>query len=99
MFTRVCLHRLLIVGFGCTLFFSCSKKDYLPIKRENLGQDALFNQQLFQPILGRTTQYSGIFQPGSTTYPVQFKLVNVRNITTGCPVIASRLEGSKGRSL
>ncbi|WP_447640640.1 MULTISPECIES: DUF5007 domain-containing protein [Chitinophagaceae] len=85
MFIRIFLHRLLIVCLGCTLLFSCSKKDYLPAKRENLGEDALFNQQLFQPVLGRTTKYSGIFQPGSTTYPVQFRLINVRNVTTGQP--------------
>ena len=85
MYTRVCLYKILIGFIGCTTFFSCSKKDYLPIKRDNLGSDASFNEQLFQPVLGRTTQYSGIFQPGSTTFPIQFRLVNVRSMTTGQP--------------
>ncbi len=85
MYTRVCLNKLLVGLLGCFTLLSCSKKDYLPLKRENLGSDATFNQQVFQPVLGRTTQYSGIFQPGTTTYPVEFRLINVRSMTTGIP--------------
>ncbi|WP_300601666.1 DUF5007 domain-containing protein [Niabella sp.] len=70
--------------FACTaILFSCSTKGYLPQKRDNIGEDAIFNQQLFQPVLGRTTQFGGIFQPGSTTFPAQFKIVNVRSAASG----------------
>ncbi|MGE9312658.1 DUF5007 domain-containing protein [Niabella sp. CJ426] len=71
------------------LIVSCKRSNYLPEVRNNIGDDALFNQYLFQPVLGRTTQYTGIFVPGSTTFPAQFKIINPRNLATG--LIANEL--------
>lgn len=86
MYIKAGLVRLLVGFMVSSLLSSCSKKDYLPIKRDNLGDDAIFNTQVFQPVLGRTTQYSGIFQPGTSTYPISFKIINVKSATTGMAV-------------
>ncbi|MCD2424658.1 DUF5007 domain-containing protein [Niabella pedocola] len=68
---------------GGILAASCGKKYFLPRERNNIGDDAQFNQAVFQPVLGRTTQYMGIFVPGSTTFPAQFRIINARNVATG----------------
>ncbi|MFT4092245.1 MAG: DUF5007 domain-containing protein, partial [Niabella sp.] len=70
----------LLLSF-CMLLYSCGK--FLPEERQNIGSDALFNQTTFQPVLGRTTQYGDIFYAGSTTFPVEFKIINPLRVSTG----------------
>lgn len=61
---------LLCVGVSC--------KKYLPEERETVGEDSRFTMDLLQPVLGRTTYFSNTFFKGSTTFPADFRLVNVR---------------------
>ncbi len=56
--------------------FSCAK--LVPSERETIGLDSDYPLQAFTPYLGRTTIYSDIFYKGSTTYPAEFELQNVR---------------------
>lgn len=56
--------------------FSCGK--FVPSERETIGIDSDFPQTQFTPYLGRTTLYTDLFYKGSTTYPAQFELQNVR---------------------
>lgn len=56
--------------------FSCEQ--YLPEDRENVGGDSRFTKTVYEPVLGRTTLFSENFFQGSTSYPAQFKIVNVR---------------------
>ncbi|MEO6813742.1 MAG: DUF5007 domain-containing protein [Ginsengibacter sp.] len=58
------------------LFFSCKK--FLPQERETVGPDSQFSQDVFQPVLGRTTEFANDFFKGSTTYPSTFKIINPR---------------------
>jgi hypothetical protein len=59
----------------CTVI-SCKK--YLPEERETVGEDSQFTIENMQPVLGRTTYFPNTFFKGSTTYPSDFKIVNVR---------------------
>ncbi len=67
---------VLIPGFIISLTIACKK--YLPEERETIGADSQFTNTVFQPILGRTTVFENNFYKGSTTYPVDFKIINPR---------------------
>lgn len=56
--------------------FSCGK--FVPTERETIGIDSDFPQQVFTPYLGRTTIYTDVFYKGSTTFPADFEIQNVR---------------------
>ncbi len=55
---------------------SCNK--LLPKSREALGDDAVFTQTLYQPVLGRSTLYNTFSVGNSTTQPLTFSIVNPR---------------------
>lgn len=56
--------------------FACRK--YLPADRETVGSDSQFTKTLYEPVLGRTTLFSENFFQGSTSFPADFKIVNLR---------------------
>ncbi|MCU7549415.1 DUF5007 domain-containing protein [Chitinophagaceae bacterium LB-8] len=58
------------------LLSSCQK--FLPAERETVGSDSQYTTDVYQPILGRTTNYTNNFYQGSTTYPSTFRVVNPR---------------------
>jgi hypothetical protein len=66
---------LCVVFIGCGII-SCKK--YLPQERETVGADSRFTQDLYQPVLGRTSFFTNNFYKGSTTFPSTFKIVNAR---------------------
>lgn len=68
---------LTVFLFMVTIIFAACKK-YLPQERETVGADSQFTVTVFEPVLGRTTYYTGNFFKGSTTYPSDFKIVNPR---------------------
>jgi hypothetical protein len=69
---------LLITGLaGC--------KKWFPEDLDYLSPKAVFTQKLFNPILGRTSVYSMIFNSDNSTTPISFKMVNVRYRSTGEP--------------
>ncbi|MFV0606109.1 MAG: DUF5007 domain-containing protein [Niabella sp.] len=55
---------------------ACGK--FVPSERETIGLDSDFPQNEYSPYLGRTTVFSDIFYKGSTTYPADFTIENVR---------------------
>lgn len=55
---------------------SCKK--YLPEDRETVGGDSQFTKTEYAPVLGRTTLFSENFFQGSTSFPSEFKIVNIR---------------------
>ena len=59
---------------AASVIASCDK--YLPEDRETVGPDSQFKVTRYEPVLGRTTLYSDNFFQGSTSYPVDFRIVN-----------------------
>lgn len=66
----------LVVMLAVITLISCEK--YLPEDRETVGGDSQFTTTVYEPVLGRTTLYSGNFYQGSTSFPADFKIVNPR---------------------
>ncbi len=56
-------------------------KKYLPQERNTVGTDSQFTIDLYEPFLGRTTYFTDNFYKGSTTYPAEFRIINVRHVT------------------
>ncbi len=56
--------------------YSCKKN--LPDDRLSLGEDSRFTQTVYQPVLGRTTVFTGNFNTASSSVPLDFKIVNMR---------------------
>ena len=70
-YKRILFFALLV----CTIA-ACKK--FLPVERETVGADSQFVIGSYQPVLGRTSFFSGNFFKGSTTYPSDFKIINPR---------------------
>lgn len=65
-----------IVALLMVVALSCKK--YLPEDRETVGADSQFTKTVYEPVLGRTTLFSENFFQGSTSYPADFRIVNLR---------------------
>lgn len=76
-------YRLFIIG-GILLFSGACRK-WLPKDLDYISKNATYTQTVFQPILGRTTLYSEIFNTDNSSIPMHFKIVNVRYASTGKP--------------
>lgn len=77
------MRRLLnICKVACSLFLAaillsaCTKN--LPDARLSISGDSKYTTTVFQPVLGRNTLFSGIFQDGNSSKPLNFKIVNMR---------------------
>lgn len=68
--------RMMLCALVVCTIAACKK--YLPKERETVGGDSQFVIDSYQPVLGRTTFFTGNFFKGSTTYPADFKIVNPR---------------------
>jgi len=62
---------------GCILMFSSCTKN-LPDERQSIAANSAYNKTAFEPVLGRSTLFSDIFQYGNSTLPLDFKIVNMR---------------------
>lgn len=67
-----------LVAASALLCLALSCKKYLPQERETVGEDSQFTLLNLQPVLGRTTYFANTFFKGSTTFPADFKIVNIR---------------------
>lgn len=67
------LYLVLTVAIG---LYACKKN--LPDDRLSLGADSRFTQTLYQPVLGAPTVFTGNFNIGSSSMPLNFKIVNMR---------------------
>lgn len=70
--------RALVITVIVATIALISCKKYLPEDRETVGADSQFTITVYEPVLGRTTLYSGNFYQGSTSFPAEFKIVNPR---------------------
>lgn len=61
------------------LFSSCKKN--LPDARLSIANDSQFTQYTYKPVLGRNTLFSNNFQFGSSSRPLDFKILNMRTFT------------------
>lgn len=62
--------------FTAFLLSACTKN--LPEERLSIATDSKYTTTQFQPVLGRSTLFSGIFQYGNSSRPLDFKIVNMR---------------------
>lgn len=60
-----------------TVLITACKKN-IPDERLSLGADSQFTTTIYQPVLGRNTLYSDNFFIGSSSVPLNFKIVNMR---------------------
>lgn len=51
--------------------------DLLPDVQEAFDRETNYTQQLYRPLLGRTTLFSNNFQPGNSTLPLTFEITRI----------------------
>lgn len=66
------------LGIGTYSFLntSCVEK-FLPDVQEAFDREVNFTQQLYKPVLGRTTLFSNNFQSGNSTLPLTFEITRI----------------------
>jgi hypothetical protein len=74
-----------LVLAGGILLMTASCRKWLPADLDYLSQKATYTQTEFNPILGRTTLYSLIFNTDNSNTPINFKITNVRYRLSGKP--------------
>ena len=75
---------VLLVGLcWLTVISSCQK---LPEKKDYLSTNAGFNREdIYEPVLGRTTLKLTEFNADASTYPLRFTIINTRHAKDGTP--------------
>lgn len=68
-----------LMAVGVIGIVGCKKN--IPKERLSLGTDAVFNTTEYRPVLGRNTLFSENFNPGTSSLPLDFKIVNMRRFT------------------
>ncbi|WP_235891174.1 DUF5007 domain-containing protein [Sphingobacterium lumbrici] len=63
----------------CIGLSSCKKN--LPDARLSIANDSKYTRTVFEPVLGRSTLFSNIFQYGNSSRPLDFKILNMRTFT------------------
>ena len=76
---RLCI----FLGILFLCFSGCKK--WLPEDLAYLSPEAVFTQTEFHPVLGRTTEYSRVFNTDNSNTPIHFEITNVRYKSTGEP--------------
>lgn len=64
------------VFLGIAIFSSCKKN--LPEETLSIAYNSKYTQTLYQPVLGRNTLFTNIFQYGNSSLPLDFKILNMR---------------------
>ncbi|MEN5056712.1 DUF5007 domain-containing protein [Sphingobacterium kitahiroshimense] len=73
------IRHIALCGLGLCVLASCKKN--IPTDQDSLGEDVVYNTQIFQPILGRNTFFNNILNVGqNTSQPLTFKIINVRDV-------------------
>ncbi|TKC09935.1 DUF5007 domain-containing protein [Pedobacter polaris] len=72
---------LLVALMLLSITFITACKKNLPDVRLSLGSDSQFTTTIYQPFLGRNTLFSDNFFIGSSSVPLDFKIVNMRRFT------------------
>jgi hypothetical protein len=58
------------------MFSGCRKIFDLPEEKDYMSNNINYSRTTFDPILGRTTLYSGIFNADNSSFPMTFEIVN-----------------------
>lgn len=73
------IRRVVLCGLGLFVLASCKKN--IPSDQDSLGEDVVYNTNIFEPLLGRNSFFNNIVNIGqNTSQPLTFKIVNVRDI-------------------
>jgi len=74
-------YRLLLCGALIVASYLTSCKSNLPENLDALGGDVNYSQSIFEPVLGRKTEYQNPVVTGNTsTLPLTFKILNPRTV-------------------
>lgn len=78
------MNKRILFGFTVVIFlslgiFSCVK-NYLPSKKQAIGTNARFITTTYTPILGRNSLMTNNFDPGNTTQPLTFSIINIKRV-------------------
>ncbi len=71
---------LTVAVLGLTIFITACKKN-IPDVRLSLANDMQFTVKQYQPVLGRNSLFENNFNIGSSSIPLNFKIVNMRRFT------------------
>ncbi|MGF7230950.1 DUF5007 domain-containing protein [Arachidicoccus sp.] len=76
------MNKRILIGFTVVFalslgVFSCVK-NYLPSSKDAIGNNARFITTTYTPILGRNTLMTNNFEPGNSTQPLTFSIMNIR---------------------
>ncbi|WP_159523643.1 DUF5007 domain-containing protein [Sunxiuqinia indica] len=74
-FLRYSRHFILLI---LTVSFVSCVNQYLPETKDAFDPEAGFSQYLYTPKLGKNTLMTGNFNPGSSTLPFTYEIVNLR---------------------
>ncbi|MFY0255328.1 DUF5007 domain-containing protein [Chitinophaga sp. 30R24] len=74
-----------MLAMAVLLLGSAACRKWLPDSVDYLSPKAVYTQKLFNPILGRTTVFSRVFNTDNSSTPITFKIVNVRYRSNGQP--------------
>lgn len=72
---------ILVVMVFCMSIFIVACKKNIPDVRLSLANDMQFTVKTYQPVLGRNTLFANNFSVGSSSMPLEFKIVNMRRFT------------------
>jgi hypothetical protein len=71
----------LTVAVLSIITFTIACKKNIPDVRLSLGNDMQFTTKQYQPVLGRNSLFTNNFSIGSSSIPLDFKIVNMRRFT------------------
>ena len=71
---------LKVLALSTIVLITACKKN-IPDVRLSLGADTQFTNYNYQPVLGRSTLFSNNFNVGTSSIPLDFKIVNMRRFT------------------
>lgn len=75
---KITRYHLLPLALALPLLWVGGCKKMLPTDVDPFSPKATYTTTTFMPILGRTTVFTGIFNPDNSGLPFNFKIVNVR---------------------
>lgn len=67
---------ILFLGLAILVVLGCKRN--FPDVRESLGADSRFINTVYEPVLGRNTLFTDNFFVGSSSQPLNFKIINMR---------------------
>lgn len=70
--------KILLLFLALVILCSCEELFELPREKDYLSPRADYTQKVLEPVLGRTTLFSGIFNADNSSNPLEFEIINAR---------------------